>query len=93
MPTNHAIGLKTFADLEQSLTALTTLYQSDPAAHAPIRAAVIKAKDRARFAANNPRAAPEKRAIKQEMLQWMLVWLDDPAMFPTWVALRKNSLP
>lgn len=27
--------------------------------------------------------------MKAEMVEWMLVWLDDPAMFPAWASVRR----
>jgi hypothetical protein len=51
---------------------------------------VIAAKDRARFTSRNPRCSPEKRAVKEEMVQWMLVWLENPAVFAAWVEARKR---
>ena len=53
---------------------------------------VIGAKDRAKFLAANPKTAPEKRAQKEEMAQWMLVWLENPEVFPAWVEVRKRAL-
>ena len=26
------------------------------------------------------------------MVQWMLVWLENPEVFPAWVEARKNAL-
>jgi len=52
------------------------------------RRQVIGAKDRARFLAQNP----EKQALKEEMVQWMLVWLENPEVFPAWVEARKKVL-
>jgi hypothetical protein len=54
------------------------------------RRQVIAAKDRAKFAARNSRSGPEKRAVKEEMEQWMLVWLENPEVFPAWVEARKR---
>ena len=51
---------------------------------------VIAAKDRARFLGRNPKASPEKKAQKDEMAQWMLVWLENPEVFPAWVEIRKR---
>jgi hypothetical protein len=51
---------------------------------------VIAAKDRARFIARNPKTPPDKQAQKNEMAQWMLVWLENPAVFPAWVEIRKR---
>lgn len=86
------IATKTLLELEQSLASMAGIYIQDPALRKLCRAAVIQAKDRARFASLNLRATPEKRALKEEMLRWMLVWLDDPALFQTWLILRKNAL-
>jgi hypothetical protein len=54
------------------------------------RRQVIGAKDRARFIAQNPRTAPEKKREKIEMAEWMLVWLENPGVFPAWVDARKR---
>jgi hypothetical protein len=75
--------------LEETLLAMTEVY----ATHARVaRDIVIAVKDKARFAARNPKAAAEKRALKSEMVEWMLVWLGDPRMFADWVRLRRAVL-
>ena len=51
---------------------------------------MIAAKDRARFVARNPKTSPDKKAQKDEMAQWMLVWLENPEVFPAWVEIRKR---
>jgi hypothetical protein len=84
----------TFEELEQSLRELLEAYTSANAAGDRERARycrrqVIGAKDRAKFLAKNPRAPEAKRAEKEEMAQWMLVWLENPEVFPAWVDARK----
>lgn len=91
-PPYAGVGVKTLAELERSLLAIGKIYAQNPEARKLCRAVVIHAKDRARFASKNVRAAPEKRALKEEMVQWMLVWLGDPALFAEWVGLRKQSI-
>lgn len=49
------------------------------------RRQVIAAKDRAKFLA-------QKHPQKEEMVQWMLVWLENPEVFPAWVDARKSNL-
>lgn len=88
---------KTFEELEQSLERLREVYAEAMAAGRRDRARyarrqVISAKDHARFAARNPRTVPAKRAQKEEMVEWMLVWLGDPQVFPEWVRVRKRVL-
>ena len=85
------VVIKTLDELEASLIAMAEMYAANPELRPECRDAVIKAKDRARFASRNTKAAPEKRAAKEEMVEWMLVWLGDPAMFTTWAALRKRA--
>jgi len=53
------------------------------------RKLVIQSKDNARLAARSAKATPAKTAEKEEMVQWMLVWLENPGVFPTWVRIRK----
>jgi hypothetical protein len=86
----------TFEELEQSLRDLLDVYTAANAAGDRERARycrrqVIAAKDRAKFLAKNPRTSGEKRAEKEEMAQWMLVWLENPEVFPAWVSARKAA--
>lgn len=85
-----------FEELEQSLREMLAVYESARAAGDRARARyarrqVIAAKDRAKFLARNPRTPPDKSAIKLEMAQWMLVWLENPPVFPAWVEARKRT--
>jgi len=79
-------------ELEKSLLELTNVYQARPDLHAYCRQLVIEAKDRAKWLARNPRVDEEKRRLKAEMAEWMLVWLGDPAVFPVWVELRRAKI-
>jgi len=85
----------TFEELESSLREMLEVYldaqtggDRERARYA--RRQVIAAKDRAKFTSRNSRSSPEKRAVKEEMAQWMLVWLENPAVFPAWVEARKR---
>ena len=86
---------ESFETLEQSLLEMERIYsegmESGDRAKAQVcRNAVIQAKDHARLSLK--KAEPEKQARKQEMIQWMLVWLENPGVFPAWVALRKQRM-
>jgi len=87
----------TFEELEQSLFEMFQVYREALAAGARDRARycrrqVIAAKDRAKWIAVTPRSTPGKRTQKEEMAQWMLVWLENPEVFPAWVAARKKTI-
>jgi hypothetical protein len=89
------IRQKSFAELEHDLREMLEVYTAAARAGDRQRARycrrqAIAAKDRARFVARNPKTAPEKKAQKDEMTQWMLVWLENPEVFPAWVEIRKR---
>ncbi len=86
----------TFEELEQSLREMLAAYQTaieggDRARARYCRRQVIAAKDRARFLAGNPKTSAEKKAQKEEMAAWMLIWLETPEVFPAWVAARNQA--
>ena len=78
----------TLDELESSLRELSEVYAGRPDLRRYCRAQVIAAKDRARWASHGA----EKHRLKAEMVDWMLVWLDDPAMFPTWAGMRRGKI-
>ena len=87
----------TFEELEQSLLDMLQVYRDSLAGDQRERARycrrqVIAAKDRAKFLAITPRSTPERRSQKEEMAQWMLVWLENPEVFPAWVDARKKAI-
>ncbi len=80
------------ADLERSLLALYDEYArareaGDKDRERLCRRLVIEAKDHARWSWRRGHAA------KQEMVLWMLTWLENPGVFPAWVELRKKAAP
>ena len=75
----------TLEELEVSLRELTEVYEKHPHLRRTCREHVIAAKARARFLSR-------KNALKAEMVEWMLVWLGDPAMFPAWAGVRRGRM-
>lgn len=80
----------TMDELETSLDELSQVYASQPHLRRYCRDQVIAAKARARFVSFSGKAEEGKRRLKAEMVEWMLVWLGDPAMFPAWAAMRRD---
>lgn len=87
------VAQQTFDELEISLRNLSAVYAARADLRRFCRTEVIRAKDRARLVSRNRRVSETKRAAKAEMVEWMLVWLGDPAMFPKWARLRRERLP
>jgi hypothetical protein len=65
---------------------------ADPRRVRACRRAVIEAKDHARWAARRAGTDADLRARKEEMLLWMLTWLENPGVFREWVGLRNRQL-
>jgi len=94
-PLVEGVRQGSFEELERTLLALGREYAAAREAGArdrqeACRRLVIEAKDHARWAARRA-ADAAKKAVKKEMADWMLVWLEDPSVFPTWVRLRKRA--
>ena len=78
-----------FDELETTLLALLEEYErGDASRRAEVRRLVIAAKDHARWAARGP----GKRAEKEEMILWMVTWLENPSIFRAWVTLRRQRI-
>lgn len=69
-------------ELEASLLAMLREYETGNTA---VRRLVITAKDHARWAARR------KPGEKEEMLLWLMTWLENPPVFPEWVKLRRRG--
>jgi hypothetical protein len=79
----------TLDELEASLLALSVVYGNRADLQGYCRQQVVAAKDRARGASRSVRLDPERRRLKSEMVDWMLVWLGDPGMFAAWARARR----
>lgn len=95
-PLVEGVRQDSFESLERTLLALQGEYQravaaADQARVQACRRLVMAAKDRARWVTRNPHVAPEKKAQKEEMLLWMMTWLENPAVFDSWLRLRKRA--
>lgn len=96
-PMVEGVRQDSFENLERTLLAMAEEYRRARDGGARERAGacrrqVITAKDHARLAARRLAAAPEAGARKDEMISWMIVWLENPAVFPRWLRLRKKQL-
>lgn len=88
-PLIEGVRQESFEALEASLLRLFEEYEKgDPARRLKVRKMVIEAKDHARLAARKP----ELREAKEEMILWMLTWLENPPVFPHWVGLRRAQM-
>jgi hypothetical protein len=94
-PVVEGVRQDSFEELERTLIGIGEEYakaleSGDTARAARCRQAVITGKEHAHLAARRRAASSETRTLKEEMAAWMLLWLENPAIFPTWLSLRKN---
>ncbi len=94
-PLVEGVRQSTLPELERTLRALELEYSTASAERNTTRATacrhlVMDARDRARWASRKT-TDRAKHSEKEEMIGWMLVWLEHPPAFPTWVTLRKRN--
>jgi hypothetical protein len=97
-PMVEGVRQDSFEELARTLRALQMEYESAETAQdrgrmRALRERVIEAKTHARFAARRAKEMPSN--TREEMIEWMLVWLNDPKLFGGWAKLalaRKHSL-
>ncbi len=89
---NVDVATQGFGELEETLLALLDEYEKDEyekgdaTRRAAVRKLVITAKDHARWALRRG------HATKEEMVLWMMTWLENPPVFREWVKLRRAQL-
>jgi hypothetical protein len=89
-PLVEGVRQESLDTLETSLLSLLHEYENgDATRRMRVRHLVITAKEHARWAAK--RSTPP-RPEKEEMMLWMLTWLENPPLFAEWVRLRRAAL-
>lgn len=79
-----------------SLINMTREYEAarqaqDKARAEDCRRAVRKGKDRLKLLLRRSGLSVEKRREKQELIDWFLVWLEAPPLFPAWLEARRAT--
>jgi hypothetical protein len=86
----------TLEDAEMCLVRLDELYrkfqgEDERAAAERVLEVARLGRRRAEMITRNPKVEPEKRAEKEEIMQWFQIWLDTPDAFFDWLEARKAS--
>lgn len=94
IPTDLRGKLRTgnLAEAKRSLLAMAREYATAPDLQraSDVRRAVMRTKNHLRLALARGTVA-EKREVKQEILKWLLVWLEHPGIFEPWLAVRESK--
>ena len=83
------VRIDNLAQAKRSLLDMAREHAKAPSAQRAedVRRAVLRTKNHLKLALSRT-ISPQKRATKQEIYQWLLVWLENPGIFESWVALR-----
>jgi hypothetical protein len=90
------LSFASFAEAEKTLKRLQNLcrkYQSasDKKGMEYCRQIASLGRRRAELISRNKRVSLPKRRQKQEIAAWFKIWLETPALFDDWLAMRKNT--
>jgi len=90
------LSFASFADTEMTIRRLQILcrkYQSvsDKKGVEYCRQIASLGRRRADLISRNKRVNLRKRLHKQEIATWFKIWLETPAIFDDWLAMRKNT--
>ncbi len=85
-----------FSDFKQSVISIRSLENLRKNFCAKMRKACglcakLRGKRRAQMISKNEKVEPNKRAEKAEIVEWFTIWLQNPEIFESWVALRQSS--
>jgi hypothetical protein len=90
------LSFSSFAEAEETLRQLDNFcrnYQSinDRKGVEYCRQIAFLGRRRAELIARNKRVRQNKRLQKLEISTWFRIWLETPAIFENWLAMRKNT--
>ncbi len=81
-------------EARRSLLAMSKEYSatSDAVRRLDVRRAVLRAKERLQMGARRTKD-PKRKAQQDRTLEWLLVWLENPPIFETWLSLVEDAKP
>lgn len=90
-PLVEGVSLESLDESRRTLRALSELYvTADSTVRSTLRQRVIEGKTRLRFLV--PKTPdPVQRALREEMLLQVSIWLENPGVFPVWLGLRERA--
>ena len=90
------LSFSSFAAAEETLRLLESLRRKYQSAHDRkgveyCRQIALLGRRRSEFIGRNKRVGLNKRLQMQEVAIWFKIWLETPAIFGDWLALRKDA--
>jgi hypothetical protein len=66
-------------------------FQDDPVMFERLRQSVRQMQAEFHLIASSEKIRPKNRELAREVAQWLTVWLQNPQIFPEWLALRRAT--
>jgi hypothetical protein len=90
-PLVEGVNVSSLDDAERTLRALSSEYgAADIIRRKTCRSVVIGAKQKLRWSLQRAVREDTSRSAKEEILLWIATWLENPAVFPDWIVLRRQ---
>lgn len=77
--------------LIEKLQVVSREFQDDPAMFERLRQSVQQMKAELNLIASSEKTPQNRRELAREVAQWLTVWLQNPQIFPEWLALRRAT--
>jgi hypothetical protein len=89
----EGVNANSLDDAKRTLQSLAEEYaKADLNRKRECRAVVIGAKQKLRWWLRRAAQEDETRAQKEEILLWTATWLENPDLFPEWIAIRRRRI-
>ena len=82
-------NIEAAAGLIEKIEALRQNFENDKPMLEHLRQSVQRIKNELDVMATSAR--PDQRTLANEVGQWLAIWLQNPQIFPEWLALRRNT--
>ena len=95
-PLVEGVRQENLQELERTLLQLSEIYararqENNFVLVRRVRDLVIEARQHASWAKRREQARGINNPLRAEVLLWLLTWLENPLLFPTWVCMRKRT--
>lgn len=83
--------LEAVTDMIKKLEHTNREFQDDPVMFERLRQSVRQMQAEFSLIASSEKTRPKTRELAREVAQWLTVWLQNPQIFPEWLALRRDT--
>jgi hypothetical protein len=83
--------IEAVTELIETLELTSREFQDDPVMFERLRQSVRQMQAELNLIASSEKTRQKRRELARETAQWLTVWLQNPQIFPEWLALRRAT--